>query len=74
MSGTVLFEQRYRGDLWRLEIAQHDGRTFANWRKWYDREGTWKPSRQGCTFPLDRLRDLADTLAEYRDKPAERGT
>lgn len=74
MSGAVLFEQRHRGNLWRLEVVEHDGRTFANWRKWYDANGTWKPTRDGCTFPLDRLRDLADALAEHHAAPAGHGT
>ena len=42
------------------------GRTFANWRKWYSKEGCWKPTKIGCTFPLDRLWELtANLMAHY---------
>jgi hypothetical protein len=44
---AILFEQPYRGDLWRLEVATHEGRTFGNWRKWYRDGDTLRPTRQG---------------------------
>ena len=62
MSGAVLFEQPYRGDVWRLEVASHDGRTFGNWRKWYREGDTLKPTRQGVTIPLERLSELYAAL------------
>ena len=65
MSGAVLFEQPYRGDVWRLEIASHDGRTFGNWRKWYREGDTLKPTRQGVTIPLERLAELYAALGAY---------
>ncbi len=65
MTAAVLFERDYRGHRWRLEVADHEGRTFCNWRKWYDDGGTWKPTRDGCTFPLDALWELTATLMEH---------
>ncbi len=65
MSGAILFEQPYRGDVWRLEVAEHDGRTFGNWRKWYREGETWKPTRQGVTIPLERLAELGESVAGY---------
>ncbi len=65
MTGRVLFEHKHRGELWRLEIADYRERTFANWRKWYSEGGEWKPTREGCTVPLDRLADLTACLMEY---------
>lgn len=65
MTGAILFEQPYRGDVWRLEVARHDGRTFGNWRKWYRDGDTLKPTRQGVTIPLERLPELAEALAAY---------
>ena len=44
MSSAILFEQPYRGDVWRLEVATHEGRTFGNWRKWY-RDGAKHPRK-----------------------------
>lgn len=66
MSGTLLFEQPYRGDVWRLEVTCHDGRTFVNWRKWYRDGDTLKPTRQGLTFPLERLGELEAAIAGWR--------
>lgn len=62
---AVLFEQAYRGDMWRLEVATHNGRTFGNWRKWYRDGETLRPTKQGVTFPVERLDELQSALAEY---------
>lgn len=59
----TIFEQDYRGNLWRLEIAEHNGRRFLNWRKWYRPDGGgWKPTREGVTMPLGRMADLLASL------------
>lgn len=73
MSGGVLFEQSYRGDVWRLEVASHDGRTFGNWRKWYRDGDALKPTRQGVTIPLERFAELEAALARYRLASAPSG-
>jgi hypothetical protein len=62
---TVLFEQPYRGDLWRLEIVTHDGRTFGNWRKWYAVGSDLKPTRQGVTIDIERLPELHASIGAY---------
>lgn len=61
----TLFEHLHRGDLWRFEVTEHRGRTFANWRRWFKSGDEWKPSRQGCTFPLERLPELGEAVADY---------
>ncbi len=61
----MLFEQRHRGEVWRLEVTEHQGRTFANFRKWFWSGDTLKPTREGVTFPLDRLADLAGAAGDY---------
>jgi hypothetical protein len=66
VSGTVLFEQSHRGDVWRLEVARFDGHTFVNWRKWYRDGDALKPTKQGLTFPLERLGELEKALAGWR--------
>ena len=73
MSGAILFEQPYRGDVWRLEIASHEGRSFGNWRKWYREGDTLKPTRQGVTIPLERLSELHAALAAYLARGAAGG-
>ena len=65
MIPAILFDQPYRGDVWRLEVASHGGRTFLNWRKWYRDDDTLKPSREGVTIPLERLPELAASLDAY---------
>ncbi|MFN5819566.1 MAG: PC4/YdbC family ssDNA-binding protein [Sphingomonadales bacterium] len=61
-----LFEHPYRGYLWRLEVQTYRGQTSANWRKWYrDKEGEWRRSRDGVTFPLEKLRELTADLLEH---------
>ena len=66
---AILFELPYRGDLWRLEVASHEGRTFGNWRKWYRDGDTLKPTRQGVTFPVERLDELQAALTDYLADP-----
>jgi hypothetical protein len=73
MSGVVLFEQRHRGDVWRLEVAAHEGRTFGNWRKWWWDGDTLKPSKQGATIPLERLGELHAAIGAYLDGNALSG-
>jgi len=65
MIPAILFDQPYRGDVWRLEVATHGGRTFLNWRKWYWSGDTLKPSKLGATIPLERLPELAAALEAY---------
>ncbi|GGE05565.1 hypothetical protein GCM10011529_09940 [Polymorphobacter glacialis] len=65
MSGAVLFEVAHRGDVWRLEVTTHEGRTFGNWRKWWRDGDTLKPTRQGVTIPLERIAELGGAIAAY---------
>jgi hypothetical protein len=65
VSGALLFEQAQRGDVWRLEVSEHQGCIFANWRRWYSVDDTLKPTRQGVTFPVSRLADLHEALGVY---------
>jgi len=59
---TILFEQPYRGNVWRLELSEYNGSTFANWRRWFWKDGKLLPSRDGCTFPVERLPELLEAL------------
>jgi hypothetical protein len=69
MSGApvegVIFEHLHRGHRWLVEVATHNGRTFANVRKWYDAGGTWKPTREGFTMPLTALWELTESLMAH---------
>ncbi|NTZ43332.1 hypothetical protein G7A66_09595 [Altererythrobacter sp. SALINAS58] len=64
-SGNILFEQTYKGDNWRLKISTCQGWQRGNWRKWHRAKDEWRPSREGCTIPLERLPDQARDLAAY---------
>lgn len=73
MNGAVIFEHETRGHLWRLEVATYQGRTFANWRKWYRKDGSdWLPTREGAAMPLEALSSLtAALMAHHGIKPPE---
>lgn len=63
MTKPAIFEHRHRGQLWRLEIQSYRGNTFVNWRRWYvSEDGELKPSREGCTMPLEALASLTAAL------------
>ena len=64
-AAAVLFDHPYRGDVWRLEVALHGGRTFLNWRRWYRDGVELKPTREGVTIPLERLADLHEAIEAY---------
>ena len=66
MTGTFLFEQPYRGDVWRLQIAVHRDRPFVSFRRWYDAGGgELRPTKDGVTIPLERLAELRNALNEW---------
>ena len=69
----MLFEHERRGHLWRLEVSDYRGRTFANWRKWYSDGGEWKPTREGCTMPIDKLGELTACLLSYHGLDVPKG-
>lgn len=62
---ALLFEQPHRGDVWRLEVTEHNGRTFGNWRKWYGDRDAMKPTREGVTIPLERFPELYAAIGAY---------
>ena len=70
---AVLFEHRQRGDLWRLEVTSHNGRTFGNWRRWFEKDGEVRPTREGCTIPLERLSELQQALEAYHARAGAGG-
>jgi hypothetical protein len=73
MNEDTLFEQKYRGHTWRLEVSTYKGLQFANWRKWYPCDGGWKPTREGCIIPLERLEELQASLTAYCEAEGLRG-
>ena len=73
MTDGILFEHPYRGHRWRLEVSSHNGRNFANLRKWFDAGGEWKPTREGFTFPLESLWDLTAGLMAHYGLPVPDG-
>jgi hypothetical protein len=73
MTAALLFEQPYHGDVWRLEVTEHNGRTFGNWRKWWRDGVTLKPSREGVTIPLERFPELHAAIGAYLAENAPSG-
>jgi hypothetical protein len=74
MSGPLFETPERGGNLWRLEVVQHNGRTFANWRKWWrDADGQLKPTKQGVTFPPERLLELLAALIAWSEGNALSG-
>jgi hypothetical protein len=73
MTGALLFEVVQRGDVWRLVVDDYQGRTFANWRKWWQDGDTVRPTRQGVTIPLERLSELHAAIGAYLASEAPYG-
>lgn len=73
MTGAVLFELADRGDVWRLEVVEYQGRTFGNWRKWWRDGEALKPTKQGVTIPLERLPALHAAIGDFLASHALQG-
>jgi hypothetical protein len=65
MNAQTLLSFPQRGDMVLVQINQHNGQTFANFRKWYPDGKTLKPTRQGVTIPLRALPELHKALGAY---------
>ena len=65
MNAQTLLSFPQRGDTVLVEINQHNGKTFANFRKWYPDGDVLKPTRQGVTIPLEVLPELHKALGAY---------
>ncbi len=64
----ILLEHVYRGDVWRIEVSDYQGRQFVNFRRWYrDADGELKPSRDGFTCPVERLAELLAAILAFLD-------
>jgi hypothetical protein len=51
-----------------VQISQHNGQTFANFRKWYPDGDALKPTKQGVTIPLHVLPELHEALGAFLAK------
>ena len=65
MNSQTLLSCPQRGDTVLVQINQHKGQTFANFRKWYPDGKALKPTRQGVTIPLHALPELHKALGAY---------
>ena len=54
MNAQTLLSFPQRGDTVLVQINQHNGKTFANFRKWYVDGDVLKPTKKGVTIPLER--------------------
>jgi hypothetical protein len=65
MSAHTLLSVPHRGDTVLVQINEYNGKTFANFRKWYSNGDTLKPTREGVTIPLEALPELHIALGAY---------
>ena len=65
MSALTLLTVPQRGDIVLVQINEHGGKIFGNFRKWYSEGDVLKPTRQGVTIPLEALPDLHKALGAY---------
>ena len=65
MNAQTLLSFPQRGDTVLVQINQHNGKTFANFRKWYPDGDALKPTKQGVTIPLHALPELHKALGAY---------
>lgn len=65
MSARTLLSVPHRGDTVLVEINEYNGKTFANFPKWYSEGDKLKPTREGITIPLEALLELHTSLGGY---------
>jgi hypothetical protein len=58
----------------RISLGTFKGRSILNIRTWYQsRDGSWKPTRAGVTFPADALPGITEALAGAADRARANG-
>ena len=62
MTARTLLALPQRGDTVLVQISEHGGKTFANFRKWYSDGDSLKHTRPGVTIPLHALPELHEAL------------
>lgn len=51
-----------------VSLATHGGRTFGDLRLFVlNQQGTWIPTRKGCTVSLKQFDELEEAVARLRD-------
>lgn len=50
----------------RVEASEYKGRFYVSIRKWYEKEGEWKPSPKGITMSMDEWMELVGKFDEIK--------
>lgn len=60
--GLLLYEFRQGGKSKRFMQKEYCGKHYAELREWFRVGDEWKPSRKGCTIPIDEIAALCHAL------------
>jgi hypothetical protein len=79
MSDVFLFEGAYRGQTWRVQVTNHNGKDIVSIWPWYRAEdgklrpGTGRYGKGGFQFPLERLGELNVAVRAFLEERAPDG-
>ncbi len=63
--GLLLYEFRQSNKSKRFMLKEYHGKHYAELREWYQVGDEWKPSRKGCTIPIDEIAPLYQALGGF---------
>ncbi len=63
--GILLYEFRQSNKSKRFMLKEYHGKHYAELREWYQVGDEWKPSRKGCTIPIDEIAPLYQALGGF---------
>jgi hypothetical protein len=79
MSDVFLFEGAYRGQTWRIQVTNHNGKDIVSIWPWFRAEdgtlrpGTGRYGKGGFQFPLERLEELYAALRSFLEESTSDG-
>ncbi len=66
---VFIFEHVYRGTWWRVQLSNHKGQRYLNFRVWLKGpNGSARPTKTGFVMREDRAANLIDVMAEALNK------
>ena len=72
-SVVARFEKNARDEVW-VSVSEYQGKPLINFRVHYkDKDGEWRPGKQGLAFGVDKYRDLAQAVIELGKRLQEDG-
>jgi len=51
-----------------ISFSEFNGKKYFDIRKYYDKDGEWKPTKKGISFKQDQLKEFKELLNDKQDE------